>query len=562
MVAALAHRGPDAAGRTESDYYALGVRRLSIFATDFGSQPVADADRRVTLAFNGEIYNYIELASDLLKASGVTVKSEAEALLRLYLSNNVEFIERVDGDYAIVVCDDRSRECHLFRDPFGVKPLYYAPIAGGRAWAAASEVQAFFHHPEFSTDWDEVALWERRVLGFSAVDRTNFAAIKQVPPGSRVTLAGATQPRVAEFEADPGDARAGGLANDDIAEQCATVLRRAVGRRIAHCEHFPIALALSGGIDSTIIACLSGGGSPGNVVAVTMGGSGDEADASTSLRVAESLSLPFAFEQVTGQFLYSNYAQIVLAGGGHGAAYSTYVLGEAIRRFCPGAKVALCGEGADELFLGYWMHVRSKRYVERSMDALKSVPVDSIESSSLLQIVAAWGTLGGERIQAQLNRMLRTHQLVNRHLIAFDHGMMAHGIECRVPFLDREVARFIAAVPEAARTSGQTTKLLLRMVASDLLRPLGTALERLVLDRKPSSLREAMSVARAGLSRRVGAAMAGLDFQRSRLARFAVGTEDLFWLGAVDSVFLRHRARVEGLEPAGMEAEIADAILG
>ena len=211
MAAALAPRGPDDHSLVEGDYYAVGFRRLAIVATEFGRQPVSDPTRDVTLAFNGEIYNYGALAEDLLRSRGVPVRSEAEALLALYLSHGVEFTLSIDGDYAIVVCDGRTRECHLFRDPFGVKPLYYAPIAGGRAWAAASEVQAFFRHPDFSTAWDEIALWERRVLGFAAFDRTSFEAIRQVPPGARVTLSVAAPPRVVDAPKDPA-ARATSLS--------------------------------------------------------------------------------------------------------------------------------------------------------------------------------------------------------------------------------------------------------------------------------------------------------------------------------------------------------------
>lgn len=156
--------------------------------------------------------------------------------------------------------------------------------------------------------------------------------------------------------------------------------------------------------------------------------------------------------------------------------------------------------------------------------------------------------------------MFRTHQLVNRHLIPFDHGMMAHGIECRVPFLDRAVARFISAVPEPARTVGNTSKVLLRLVVSDLLRPFGAELQRLVLDRRPSPLPAAMNEARSALNRRIAECLSNCNLQRSRLARFATGLEDLFWLGAVDTVFLRHRAHVGDMELVGMEMEIADAI--
>ena len=556
----MAARGPDDERVVEGDYFALGFRRLAIVATESGQQPVSDQTQRVTLAFNGEIYDYGALRDDLLRKRGITVKSEAEGLLALYLSEGVEFVRSIDGDYAIVVCDDRTRECHLFRDPFGVKPLYYGLIADGRAWAAASEVQAFFHHPDFSTDWDEIALWERRVLGFSAFDRTNFAAIRQVPPGARVTFGASAPPRIIDALKDPGAPRTDALDVDRIADDCAAALRQAVERRISHSEYFPVAIALSGGIDSTIIAGLSSGHPQGRVVAITIGGAPDEEDATISARVAASLSLPHAFEQVSAEFLCAHYPRMVLGCGAQGPAYAAYCLGDAMRRHCAGIKVALCGEGADELFLGYWMHVRAQAYVHRAIDALTNVPADSIDASPLLKVVAGWRSLDAPRIQRELNRMFRSHQLVNRHLIPFDHGMMAHGIECRVPFLDREVARFVSAVPECARTAGNTSKILLRLVASDLLRPFGAGLKRLVLDRRPSALPAAMNEARTALTRRIAGTLSACDLQRSRLAPFATGLEDLFWLGAVDTVFLRHRARIDGMELSEMAMEILDAV--
>ena len=431
---------------------------------------------------------------------------------------------------------------------------------GGRAWAAASDVQAFFRHPDFSTDWDEIALWERRVLGFSASDRTSFAAIAQVPSGARVTLRASASPRIFETPPDPGAPQGSDLAVDRIPEECAAILREAIDRRISHSEYFPVALALSGGIDSTIIAALSAGHVRGRVVAVTIGGALDEVDATTSGHVAASLSLTRTFDQVSAGFLLKHYLRIVLACGAQGPAYSAYCLGHAVRRHCPRTKVALCGEGADELFLGYWMHLRAEAYANRAIEALATVPSDTVDASPLLRAVAGWRSADSQRIQCELNEMFRTHQLVNRHLIPFDHGMMAHGIECRVPFLDRAVARFISAVPEPARTAGNTSKVLLRLVVGELLRPFGAELQRLVLDRRPSSLPSAMSEARSALNRRITKCLSNCNLQRSRLTRFATGLEDLFWLGAVDTVFLRHRTLVRDMELVGMEMEIADAV--
>ena len=134
---------------------------------------------------------------------------------------------------------------------------------------------------------------------------------------------------------------------------------------------------------------------------------------------------------------------------------------------------------------------------------------------------------------------------------------MAHSIECRVPYLDREVARWIASVPEVARTAGNTAKVVLRVIASDLLEPLG--IDRVVLDRQPSALPAAVGLARTALVERIARRSGSSGLPRGRLARFANTPEELFWLAAVEAVFLRHRARIDGMDFDALEAEILHA---
>jgi asparagine synthase (glutamine-hydrolysing) len=545
LVAALGARGPDARAVVRTDWFALGFTRLAIVTIDAGQQPVASAGGEVTLAFNGELYNYAELSREA-RERGAVVTCEADLLLALFLADGPAFVDRLDGDYAIAVCDERTRSCHLFRDGFGVKPLYYAPLGDGTAWAAASEVGAFFRHPAFSTEWDAVALAERRVLGFAAWDRTNFEAIRQVPPGGSVTLRagpdGRVQARVSEAPGPPApDPQA--LDLERIDANCARLLERAVRRRIDHSERFPVLIALSGGIDSTIIACAAAA-QRSAVAALTLAGAQGGADELSAADVAANLSLAHRTVRVTAADLRADFPRIVLALGAQGPAYSSYVLGAAMRRNWPGARVALCGEGADELFHGYWMHLDPASYAAGAAAQLAALAPALVERSPLLCRVAAWPALAPTALRAEVAALMRTHQLVNRHLIGFDHGLMAHGIECRVPFLDRAVARWLAAVPETARVHGRTPKVLLRLAVAEMLGA-GT-LRRRVLEREPLPLRAALANARRELVARLP-------------ARLGPNAEDAFWLGAVEVVFQRYRASVDGLEFADLEAEVLRA---
>ena len=195
---------------------------------------------------------------------------------------------------------------------------------------------------------------------------------------------------------------------------------------------------------------------------------------------------------------------------------TAYCLGDAVRRHCEGTRSRCAAKAPTSCSLDTGC-TSGPSVLAHAIDALASVPAESVEASPLLGIVAGWPSVPPQRLHCELNSMLRTHQLVNRHLIPFDHGMMAHSIECRVPFLDREVAQFISAVPEPARTAGNTSKVLLRLVVSDLLRASGTGITRLVLDRRPSPFPAAIHEARIGLVRRITGILSTCDRERSRL---------------------------------------------
>jgi asparagine synthase (glutamine-hydrolysing) len=555
MAAFQRSRGPDDDGFVDGGWFSMAFRRLSIFATSSGRQPVSSAGGEITLAFNGEIYNYRETTRDLAD-QGVPVRSEAEALLALYRRYGVELTRKLDGDYAIVVCDARTRTCHLFRDPFGVKPLYYAPLAETGSWAIASDAGALFVHPDVSTGWDLVALAERRVLGFCSWDRTNFAAIRQVPPGGRVTIHANERGRTDVFTADP--AHLGGTDPLDVErlyDDCARRVSHAVRRRIEHRDEGPVVVALSGGIDSSILAALAVECSREAIHAVTIGVAGGEDDRIASA-VARSLQIAHLFQPSTPQDLVSSFPRVVLALGSQGPSYSAYFVGAAARRHCPTAKVLLSGEGADELFLGYRMHHDPLPFAQKAATALDGVPREARDSSELLRIVERWKCAAPAAIRSDLMALLRTHQLVNRHLVPFDHGLMAHGIECRVPYLDLALARWLATIPEDA-FAGAAPKPLLRLLAADTLASSGA--DALVLGRTASPLRSALAPARAQLADRIRTCVASSSLSHKPFAALAGSPEELFWLGAVEAVFFRHRARIDGMELADLESEVIGA---
>jgi asparagine synthase (glutamine-hydrolysing) len=556
MAGCLRSRGPDDDGFVEGDWFAIAFRRLSIFATSTGRQPVSSPGGEISLAFNGEIYNYREIARDL-ERRGVRVRCEAEALLALYTSDGVDFARALDGDYAIVVCDTRTRTCHLLRDPFGVKPLYYAPLGDAASWAVSSDPAAMFVHPDFSTDWDLTALAERRVLGFCSWDRTNFAAIRQVPPGGRVTIRAEHPGGARVSPADPSHLRATrALDVGRLDADCARLVGRAVRRRIDHRDGGPVVLALSGGIDSSILAALALERSREALHAVTIGIEGGDDERAASA-VARSLGVRHLFDEMTADALVASLPRVVLTLGSQGPSYSAYFVGAAARRLSPAAKVLLVGEGADELFFGYQIHRDPMPFARAALTTLGALPREAIETSELLRTVDRWSSLEPAAVRSDLATLLRTHQLVNRHLVPFDHGTMAHGLECRVPYLDLRLARWLARIPESALASAKAPKPLLRLLAADRLA--GTGCDRLVLGRSPSPLRAALAPARAAFTDRIRRWLSSSSLSRRPFAALARDPEELFWLAAVEAVFFRRRAQIDGMEIGDLEAEVMRA---
>ena len=181
MTATLRHRGPDDEGYSEDGAVSLGFRRLSIIDIAGGRQPMHSADGCLSLIYNGEVYNYRELRSELQALGhGFETDSDSEVILRAYEAWGVDAFPRLNGMWAFALADRRDGSLVLCRDHFGIKPLYYAE-AGGRL-LFASEIKALLRAPELRPTVDDQVLYE--YLAFGLHDHrpeTFFAGIRRLP---------------------------------------------------------------------------------------------------------------------------------------------------------------------------------------------------------------------------------------------------------------------------------------------------------------------------------------------------------------------------------------------
>src|ERR1044071_320154 len=185
----MTHRGPDDAGVyvTEDRRVGLGNRRLAIVdLSPAGHNPMPNEDGRVWITFNGEIYNHERLRPGLIeRGHRYRSRADTETIIHLYEERGLDFVQELEGDFAIALWDENERRIVLARDRIGVKPLYYT-IAGGRL-IFASEIKAILEHPAVSRDIDEEALYHYMTFLTTPAPMTLFAGIKKLPAGCLLT---------------------------------------------------------------------------------------------------------------------------------------------------------------------------------------------------------------------------------------------------------------------------------------------------------------------------------------------------------------------------------------
>jgi asparagine synthase (glutamine-hydrolysing) len=482
MVEALTHRGPDGVRLEELAGASLAHARLSIIDLEGGWQPLHAAGS--TVIGNGEIYNYVELAKDHGLEGALATGSDFEPLLHLYAREGERAFERLRGMYAFCLIGGDGRTW-LARDPFGIKPLYIMQHAGGLAFA--SEPRAFFQAGLMTRELDEAAARELLAFNYTLGARTVFQGLRRLAPGEVVQV---RDGRIVSSKRLPSPVRggvggggassaaAGRLADEIVQHGTGTptpnplpargrglldsldaVLEDSV--RVHQRSDVPYGLFLSGGIDSAAIATLMARLNERPVTAFTCGfdAPGAKDERAQAEKVARALDLDWR-ETTFGEADFWRIApEVAWALDDPTADYATlptYKLAEAAKGTLT---VVLTGEGGDELFGGYGRYRRALRPAWLGGRAAEPRTDDA-------QALARWRDearppKGLTPLQAAQWADVATW-LPNDLLLKLDRCLMAHGLEGRTPFLDREVAAFAFPLPDRAKVRGRYGKWLLR----------------------------------------------------------------------------------------------------
>ena len=352
MCGAMVHRGPDDEGSVQLDGVTLGMRRLSIIDIEGGHQPIHNEDSTVWVVQNGEIYNHLDLRK-LLEAAGHTfaTQSDTEVLVHGYEEWGEALLERLNGMFAFAILDRRRKRMLLARDRMGIKPLHYA--VDGKRLVFASELKALLCDPELRRDIDPVALDEYLALEFVPSPRSIVLGISKLPPAHMLEwFLGSGMHRLHRYWAPTLGEDDGGSGDvDERADELRGVMRESVRKELI--SDVPLGVFLSGGIDSSAVtAMMSQLGT--DVKSFSVGFAERSFDESRYARqVAQRLGTDHHELTLEPSMLLDLIPQLPTLLDeplGDASIIPTYLLSAFTRRH---VKVALGGDGGDELFAGY-----------------------------------------------------------------------------------------------------------------------------------------------------------------------------------------------------------------
>ena len=465
LARALLHRGPDGEGRHMAGDVGLVQRRLAIIDLTTGDQPIHGPDGTVLVA-NAEIYNYVELKAARPSVAWRTA-SDCEPPLALYKEHGADFARHLRGMYAIVIHDVAAGRLVLARDPFGIKPLYYAETPAG--FAFASEPQALVAAGLVPPAIEPQRRAELLQLQYTTGRRTIFAGIQRVLPGETVVVsAGRVVERRRQAALPAGAPEA--VAEDSALARLDAALEDSV--RVHQRSDVPYGMFLSGGVDSSAVLALMARLNDRPVRAFTIGFPGTEArdERARAREVAKALGaehVEVAFEERDFWQLLPRVAAALDDPCADYATLPTYKLAEAARA---SVKVVLSGEGGDELFAGYGRYRSAMRPWWQGGRAMRTRGI--LDGLGILREEAAgWrdGIVAAEATAAEGRTRLQAAQaadaadwLPNDLLTKLDRCLMAHGLEGRTPFLDPAVAAAAFLLPDRLKVRDGRGKWLLR----------------------------------------------------------------------------------------------------
>lgn len=511
MMASILHRGPDSGNYFSDENVTLGFRRLSIIdLSNEGNQPLFNEDRSVALVFNGEIYNYQGLREELIEKGHIfSTETDSEVLIHGYEEYGTELLRKLRGMYAFAIWDTKNESMLIARDIFGIKPLYYTQNTTDHSLLFGSEIKSFLKHPLYKKELNKDALKPYLTFQYSVLDETFFKGVYKLKPGHYI-----------EYKKGKVDVKPYYSLNfnekDDSIEHYVAQIKSTLQESVAYHKISDVKVGsfLSGGVDSSYITALLKPDKTFSIGFKDYEGIFNETnlakDLSEQLEIENYRKLMDAdefFDSIPTIQYHMDEPQSNLS------SVPLYFLAELASKH---VTVVLSGEGADELFGGYIWYQKSpnlRKYekvpfgIRRSLsklgkilpqnkitnflvkggekveerfvgqakifneeDALKILQDDYKNGPSVDSITKkVYDRVKGKDDVTKMQYLDLHLWLPGDILLKADKMSMAHSIELRVPFLDKEVMSLASQIPSDQRVNAIDTKYALRVAASEVL---------------------------------------------------------------------------------------------
>jgi asparagine synthase (glutamine-hydrolysing) len=528
MSASLLHRGPDASGVHVEPGLGLAHQRLSIIDLSTGQQPLYNEDGNVAVVFNGEIYNFQELASELA-ACGHTfrTRSDTEVIVHGWEQWGPSCVTRFRGMFAFALWDRTQQTLFLARDRLGVKPLYYAQLADGR-WIFGSELKALLVHPQLQRTIDPMAVEDYFAYGYVPEPRTIFKSVSKLSPGHTLSLKRGSAVAVPVKYWDVPFTTGAAPTEQEAQEELVRRLRESV--RLRMIADVPLGAFLSGGVDSSAVVAMMSGLSTEPVATCSIG-FGDPAfnESAYAQIVADRYRTRHHIEQVDPDdfSLVDRLARIYDEPYADSSAIPTYRVCELARKI---VKVALSGDGGDESLGGYRryrLHMNEERVrallplalrrplfgllgalypkadwaprVFRAKTTFEALARNSVEAYFHTVSVLHDGmrrNLFSERFRSELQgyeavEVLKRHAghapsdhplsliqyldlktyLVGDINTKVDRASMAHSLEVREPLMDHPLVEWLSSLPPSFKLRSGQGKIIFKKALAPYLPP-------------------------------------------------------------------------------------------
>jgi len=527
----LVHRGPDSSGYYADGPYAVSHRRLKIIdLTEKGRQPMQNADKSISIAYNGEVYNFKELRTQyaLDKRFGFRSKTDTEVLLYLYELLGIDFVHKLNGMFSMAIWDSRIRKLYLIRDRFGIKPLFYTSLKDA-IWFS-SEIKSLLRVPGFDKKASLEAMYHYFSFDYIPGEITAFDGIREVRPGSLLEIS--TQDSISIKKDKYWEPKYGNNVPDNkekIVNDIKQLIEKSVEYRLI--SDVPVGVMLSGGIDSSALtALMSKIRNNSNFHTFSIGFDEPSFDETSYAEiVARHTGTVHHPVKITSQSIVDNIEKYLLyidEPYADGSAIPTYLLSQEAKKY---VTVLLSGEGGDEVFAGYDTHLaylarkfyRSFPQTFRELVALianrmptshkklslgfkmrkfvggseENVPVSHYKwrevfsekekeclfnSDTLKSLKKAYRPsyeLFNEKFLQlnspdEFNKLLGidcSYHLPDDLMIKNDRMTMAHSLEARVPFTDIDLFEYVANLSGTVKLRGLQLKYLLKQAVKPLL---------------------------------------------------------------------------------------------